>query len=231
MRIGYLKIPVPEIAGESVNNVKVAESLDLNLYNDVTSIEHWKLYGMLLSSDWLQVRKRVIEEVDVKGSWGALTSEEKDVCIELYARPSGVTTTQDSQNKVIYLMTVKGQTQAQAIDFLQQAYADFHAKEIEACKQRANSSKVFKVVSRYLNISDASDFIRTTESLFNLYTTQGIRGTQDGEAGEGLLDFIESTIGTNFEFFGLEQANYTLLQGTIDNFKSELVDILRNGNY
>ena len=230
MRLGIKKNLELIQLGEVDNNYLTSETLDSELYDDITSIENWSLLGLNVCTDHLQKRSRIIDELNSLGGWSYCSATEKLILIENYARGSGISISTDSSNKVGFLMS-QGYTLPNAINKFQESYANFHVKEIEACESRARSPKVYKVVAKYLNISGAADFIRTTESLFNLYVTQGIRGVNDGEAGEGLFDFIESTSGTSFEFLGLNEQGYTLLTGTIEGLIEELMDILRNGNY
>ena len=67
--------------------------------------------------------------------------------------------------------------------------------------------------------------------LFDLFKSQAIRGTDDGNAGEGLFNFLESTVGTSYENAGLEEQGYTLKTGTYSEFITELMDVLRHGIY
>lgn len=222
------KIEKDSIDLGSINtNIVLQETLQEG-YNDISSIEN-AFYNEHAFTDYLQLRSFINDIITTK-TWSGLTPAEKDITIETFARGNGVTLNTDNTNKVIYLMG-KGNTQTQAIGILNNAYSVFHIKEIEACVKRANSPKVFSVVNKYLSITNASDFIRTTQTLFGLFVTQGIRGVNDGEAGEGLFDFIESTVGTTYEFMGLAQSNYPLNTGTIQDFITELMDILRHGKY
>lgn len=203
--------------------------LDTNLYDDITSIENWFSYGDLLCTDILQIRDRVREILDVTG-WSGLTNAEKDIVITLFLKETNKADNVSDTEKVMYLMG-RGYSLAQAQSKLMQAYADYHIKEIIACTNRANSEKLYVVIAKYLSLADASDLIKITHKLFDLFKSQGIRGTLDGNVGEGLFNFLESTVGTSFETTGLTQQGYTLKTGTYSSFINELMDILRNGNY
>lgn len=187
--------------------------------------------------DYLAMRKAYCDEVLTnKTTWANFSNEEKQRFIDLFLNDPNLNADPllnqqaNDQNKVIFLMGL-GYSQAVAQQVLVDSYSEHHVFEIEACTARANASKSTAVVIKYLNISDARDFIETTKSLYDLYADQGIKGVNDGSVGEGLFDFIESTVGTSFEFLGLEQQGYTLKGGTWSTFKAELMDILRNGNY
>jgi hypothetical protein len=232
-KIGKLKTVQTNMieVGGSANPtfVSVNGALDVNLYDDITSIENWLLYGDLLCTDILQVRDRVKEILDVSG-WTGLTNTEKDVVITLFLKESNKADNVSDTEKVMYLMS-RGYSLAEAQSRLMQAYGDYHVKEIHACANRANSEKLYIAIAKYLSLTDASDLIKITHKLFDLYKSQAIRGTLDGNAGEGLFNFLESTVGTSFETTGLTQQGYILKTGTYASFITELMDILRHGNY
>lgn len=232
-KIGKLKIVENRVIelGESTNSMIISTNgvLDTNLYDDITSIENWCLYGDLLCSDVLQVRDRVKEILDVV-SWSGLNDAEKEIVIELFLKETNKPDSTSDTEKVMYLMG-KGYSLIQAQIRLMQAYGDYHIREIKACADRASSEKLYVVIAKYLSLADAADLIKITHKLFDLYKSQGIRGILDGNAGEGLFDFLESTVGTSFETTGLIQQGYSLKSGTYSSFIGELMDILRNGNY
>jgi hypothetical protein len=204
-------------------------TLDTSKYDDVTSIENWLVYGDVLCTDYLQIRERVRDELEATG-WSGLTSTEKRIIIDLYLKEGAKDDTTANTEKVVFLM---GQrlTQIQAQGILAQAYSIHHIKEIRSCTSRANSEMLYIVIAKYLSLADAGDLIKISHKLFDLYKTQGIRGINDGNAGEGLFDFLESTAGTTYETSGLTQQGYTLNAGDFTAFISELIDVLRNGNY
>jgi hypothetical protein len=209
--------------------ISTTQSLDLNIYNDITSIENWYDYGDVLCTDILQTRDRIKSMVD-NITWTNLTSSERDLVIDLYLKETNVNENTYNTYKVGHLMS-KGYTLDQSRYLLFQAYGDFHVREVKACEKRCRSEKLYKVIAKYLTLADAGDLIKVTHKLFDLYKSQAIRGTLDGNAGEGLFNFLESTPGSSYEFAGLAQQGYTLNTGSYDDFITELMDILRHGNY
>lgn len=230
--IGKLKENRTMVAlpGDQVNSPIIAttQSLDLNIYDDVTSIENWYKYDFLCT-DILQTRDRIKSMIN-NITWANLTNTERDIVIELYLKEDVVSENTYNGYKVAYFMG-KGYTLDQSRYLLFQAYGDFHVREIRACYKRANSEKLYKVIAKYLTLADAGDLIKVTHKLFDLYKTQAIRGTLDGNAGEGLFNFLESTPGSSYEYSGLAQQGYTLNTGSYSDFITELMDVLRNGNY
>jgi hypothetical protein len=177
----------------------------------------------------MQMRERVRDIVDTV-SWSGLTSTEKDIVIDLYLKETNKDENTSNNEKVAHLMG-KGYSLPQSQGALYKAYSKHHIKEIASCAKRGNSEQLYIVISKYLSLADAGDLIKITHKLFDLYKTQGIRGINDGNAGEGLFDFLESSVGTSYETSGLEQQGYTLNTGDYNSFITELMDVLRNGNY
>lgn len=200
--------------------------------DETSNLLKWRDHGLFACTDCLQFRAYVTEVMNTK-TWATLLDEEKDFIIESYIREDGVTSQDDATRKVTHLMTVHGMSLPEAKLKLQTVWANFHKKEIDACKKRAGSHTIFLVLAKYLSIVDAADFTNIIESPYYMYTTQGIRGVNDGEIGEGLFDFIESTPGTIYETAGLAEQGYVMANGDPDmtNFIADLMDVLRNGNY
>lgn len=217
--------------GEIVDSpiISVNGSLDLTKYDDITSMVSWDEYSDNLCTDRLQTRDRIKEILNSQG-WSGSTDNDKEIVIKYYLKETNKEDSVSNTEKVMFLMG-KGYTLEQAQGRLIQAYSTFHIIEINACHSRANSAKLFEVIAKYLDLSDASDLIKITHKLFDLYKTQAIRGVNDGNAGEGLFDFLESTIGTSYETTGLTQQGYTLNTGDNTTFINELMDVLRKGNY
>ena len=232
-KIGKIKVERTTLTkdGELTNPSIVAteSTLDTLIYDDITSIESWNRYGGVLCTDGYQVKTRISEVLDVSG-WSGITSDAKDIVISYYLKETNKDEATANTEKVVHLMG-KGYTLQQAQGALVKAYANYHLIEIGACYKRANSEQLFMVIAKYLTLTDAGDLIKITHKLFDLYKTQGIRGISDGSAGEGLFDFLESSIGTSYETTGLAQQGYVLNTGDNATFISELMDVLRNGNY
>lgn len=230
--IGKIKVERTTIlmSGEQSNApiISTTHSLDLSIYDDITSIDSWYQYTSLCT-DFLQTRARVKEILSVK-TWSNLTDSEKDIVIEFYLKEDLIDEDTYNTYKVGYLMG-KGYSLEQASYLLIQAYGNYHIKEVRSCTTRANSEKLYKVIAKYLSLADAGDLIKITHKLFDLYKSQAIRGSEDGNAGEGLFNFLESTVGSSYENAGLAQQGYILKTGTYSDFITELMDVLRHGNY
>lgn len=204
-----------------------------NGYTDFTfDLIKWRDFALQSCTDYLQYKNFVTEVMGTK-VWANLTDTEADFIINNYVREAGVTSQDDATRKVIHLMTVHGKSQSDSALYLQNAYAEFHLKEISSCFLRSQNKTLFQIIAKYLQNMDAADFTDVIEHPYYMFTTQGIRGVNDGETGEGLFDFIESTVGTSYETAGLAQQGYIMANGDPDmsNFILELMNVLRNGNY
>jgi hypothetical protein len=193
---------------------------------DITSIESWHKYGSFICTDYLQVRDRIIDIFD----WSTATDTEKDLIISYFGYDKSLNTLTNDTNKIGYLMG-KGMTQNDSEIFLIKSYSNFHTKEKESCFSRSNSEKISEVMLTFLSIPDSRDFIETTKGLLDMYSERGVFGVDHGSAGVGIIDYIDSTVGTVYENVGLDSKAYVLNYGTITDFKNSLSDVLLNGNY
>lgn len=198
-------------------------------YIDFNGIENWINYGKSICSDELQVRYRISQLVNTI-TWSGLSDGEKDIVISYNIREDAVDEDTYNTNKITYLIS-KGNSLEESKIILLKSYAEFHIKEVIACKKRSDSEKMYEVIAKYLKLIDAGDLIKITHKLFDLYKSQAIRGTEDGNAGEGLFNFLESTVGSSYENSGLEEQGYTLNSGTYTEFITELMSVLREGKY
>jgi len=153
--------------------------------------------------------------------WTGLTNEEKMVVIDWNAHPDVGNGAQDYE-KVIYLMTVKGMSQAEASEYLMDAWHKNWVKFLEDCPSRWNM--VVKSVATYLDLDDVSDLSDTVESLKGQYLIDGRLGLYYGDSQNGIMDYIMAT--NMYDNDGLEHNLYTLKKGTWDEFKNELEDRL-----
>ena len=199
-------------------------------YTNISSVQSWNDYGESLCTDYLQWRDRVRDELD-QTHWSGLTSSEKDIVINFYLKETDKDENTANTEKITHLMTSYGLDLVSSKGKLIAVYGKHHLEEIDACHKRANSELLYQVIAKYLTLVDAGDLIKITHKLFDLYKSQAIRGTEDGNAGEGLFNFLESTVGSSYETTGLEQQGYILNIGDYASFISELMDVLRNGNY
>lgn len=190
-----------------------------NNYVDISSIENWDSFGFSIVNDYSCI-KFAIKDIVIDNGWNTLTNNEKDLAIQYYSYP-------DPTTAVIYLMTTKGMSQQQAQAFLTKSWHKHHLKNIVAYTQRWNYAKY--TVLQYLNRADGEDLFNTVKPLIDLYIEIGIIGRDFGDNNDGIIDYIFSTNG--FTGQGLEENNYTLLQGTWDDFKSALYAVLVDGIY
>ena len=228
-----MKLCIENISGiKAVKILQDGEETPSGYLDKTNDLLAWKESGEQATSDFLQFQSYV-EEVADGLLWSSLTNEEKEFLIDYYLKANTTTREADNLQKITYLITTKGMTQAQAEDYLRQSWANYHIKEIESCKRRSESKEVYLVISTYLSFQEASDFVRTIETPLYMYATQGIRGIEEGNTIEGLFDFIQSTPGTIYETAGLNEQGYTMLTGDTDvtNFKADLLNVLRLGNY
>jgi hypothetical protein len=193
---------------------------------DITSVKNWHIYGNVVCTDYLQIRSNIITSFD----WNSADSEDKDIIIDYHGRDDSVDENTNDTNKVIHLMS-KGMSQQDASLYLLKIFSKHHIKEKESCYKRANSEKVTEIMVSFLSIHDSRDFIETTKTLLDLYVDRAVIGTNYGSAGLGIIDYIDSTSGTVYEFAGLSSKGYTLKNGTINDFINSLKDVLINGNY
>jgi hypothetical protein len=190
-----------------------------NGYIDISSIINWDMYGESVANDYMCVRFTIRSLCRTKG-WSNMTNTEKDIAIKHYI-------SDDPTNAVIYLMTTKGMTQEQAQGFVLMSWHKYHAKLIEAAKQRMYYLKF--VVPQYLSLADSEKLFDNAQSLIYEFTELGRFGIEMGDKKSGLLDYIMST--NDYVGAGMEESGLTLLQGTWDNFRSALYSILVDGIY
>lgn len=233
LKIGKLKYDITTMVGtdDDVMSpiVLIDGDLDLINYDDITSISSWVKYYDSLCTDRLQLRLRIIEILNTQ-TWSGISDEERDIVIKYYLKETSKSDSVANEEKVIFLMG-KGFSFGEVQGLLIKSYSIYHLMEIESCYSRANSAKLFEVIAKYLTLVDAADLINITHKLFDLYKTQGIRGVNDGSVGAGLFDFLESTVDTMYETSGLQQQGYVLNTGDYTTFISELMDVLKYGNY
>ncbi len=193
-------------------------------YTPLDSIEDVYNIGQKYYADYLQWRWAIRDKVYAE-DWADLTDAEKDIAIALDIG-------NNSSDKVAYLMS-KGDTLNEAKGKLIQAFSKTHTPTVQSCRERGEHENLYAIVPKYLSQGDSADFFRLIQELWSQYINQAIMGVNDGHAGEGLFDFIESTVGTSFENAGLEQQGFVMQNGDADasNFITELMDWFRLRKY
>ena len=188
-------------------------------YVEINTIENWNHLAYPIANDY-SVIKFAIKEIAEETGWSSLTNTEKDLAIKYYAYP-------DPTSAVVYLMTTKGWSQAQAQGFVLMQWHKHHLRNIVAYTQRWNYAKF--TVLQYLTREDGEDLFNTVKALIDLYIEVGILGYQYNDNQDGIVDYIYSQYG--FTGQGLEENGYTLLQGTWADFKQALDEVLVCGIY
>ena len=184
------------------------------------------------SNDYSQFREYQRGLLDAT-NWASLTNSERDFMIELNLKETVIDQATDDINKVTHLITTgQATTTEEARLIIVNKWAAHHILDISACRERAKALKLYVEIGSYLSIADATDFFITVENLYIAFRDQAIRGTNDGSE-VGLFDYIESTVGTVYEFAGLASKGYTMQNGDLDetNFINGIMDVLRHGKY
>lgn len=196
-------------------------------YIEQTSIIDVYKCLQIIKADNILMQDNILKSYTLQ-TWTNMTVEEKNIMIDLSIG------TNDSE-KIIHLISTGQATDTDsAIGVLKDSWVSNHPKNIIACQKRHSSKKLLKIISKYLNISDAEDLQHTLRNLALDYTQQGIRGVIHRGETYGLLDYFNSTVGTPYETAGLKESkNYTMQNGDLnmDNFIADLLDIFLYGNY
>ena len=188
-------------------------------YVDIDTIENWDKFGLQVANDY-SVVKFEIKDIVAASGWTGITNAEKDLAIKYYAYP-------DPTSAVIYLMTTKGMSQAQAQVFVLRSWHIHHLKNIISYRQRWNYAKL--TVLSFISRADGEDLFNTVKTLIDLYIEVGILGYEYADNQDGIIDYVYSTHG--FTGQGLEENGYPLLQGTWADFKDALNNVLVCGIY
>ena len=188
-------------------------------YVDISSIEYWDQFGFNVATDYAVV-KFSIKGIATRLGWTGITNVEKDLAIQYYSYP-------DETTAAIYLMSVKGMSQADALTYITLSCHKHHLKNIVAYRERWNYAKL--TVVRYLSRSNAEDLFNTVKPLIDLYIEVGVLGVEFSDYQNGIYDYIYSI--NDFINNGLEENDYPLLQGTWDSFITGLSDIFVCGDY
>lgn len=190
-----------------------------NNYTDISSIENWDKFGKLVCSDYFAY-KDAIKTIAIEKGWSELSIVERDLAIKYYSYP-------DTMSAIVHLMATKGMSQLQAQGYILIEWHKHHGNIISSCKQRWFYVKF--IVPQYLTFDDAEDLLNTVEPLVFAYHDMGRLGKNYEDKKDGLMDYIEST--NAFAGQGLKENNYTLLQGTWDDFIIAMKNVFVWGIY
>jgi len=204
-------------------------------YTDVTSIENVFKYGEKAKGDYIAIRKFCKELFyDVNKLWVNCNNIERDIVIDysFYMKDDNINATTE---KITHLMNVKGMSQLDAISYLQNAYSIDHINMSKSCNKRGSSQKIYSIIAKYLNNIDGLDFKNTIRTLFKDYKEDALLGTTHSSLGlVGIIDYLNSTVGTIYEGVGLMSKGYTMQNGDTDatNLITELNGIfIESFNY
>lgn len=188
-------------------------------YVDISSIVNWYRFGGNCVKDYLAIQ-REIRNISFASVWDELTTQEKDILIELYAF-------KDDVEAIIYLMFDKGMSETEARMFILKNWHIHHGNMTQSCRDRWFEVKF--TVGMFLPTSSAEHLFQIAQLLIFSFTDCAIFGKNYGDSSDGLMDFIESTNG--YVNNGLTEQGYTLNFGTYEIFISELKKVLVNGIY
>ena len=219
--------------GVEVDYVRL-ETLDPNIHEDITSIENIDKYGLLVCTDYLQVRSWIKELVLSSGGWINLNNAEKLITINYWVDDPTTDIATSDTNKAQWLIMngyCDPTPEAASAYIATIIYPEFAIKEREACTKRRYSKKIVQVITKYLTILDANDLLETIEPELKDYAEKGLMGTQYNRVGAtGIIDYFMSTGGYSGGL-GFEAKGYNLITGTIASLQNEVIDVFVNGNY
>lgn len=184
------------------------------------------------SNDYNQFRYYQNGILDSK-TWANLSDSERDLMIHINIKESSISKSTDEVNKVTHLMITGQAADVESARLLiVNRWAYHHILDIDSCSARAKALRLYVEVGTYLSKEDAQDFFVTVENLYMAFRDQAIKGINYGTE-IGIIDYIESTPGTIYEFAGLSSKGYDMQNGEEDmsEFKESLIDVLIHGKY
>lgn len=209
MKIGLIK---PEYKYQHTQLV-FTETIDSNLYDDVTTIGGWAIEGSR-HFDYYYIRERIRDIVKAT-TFNTLSDYDKKIVADYCAA--------DSSDLVPYYMAQDGLS-------LENATLKYKAKRAldinnaaSACNARAESGIVFYIMIKYLSEQDSLQFKNAIHSYLQDYKEAAHLGTQYGISADGIMDYVEAT-GSHI---GAGLSIYTFNTGyTYEQCKDELRNYL-----
>ena len=200
-----------------------------------------------------EIEKEIQNRIDGGDTdvWGNCTPEEKELLTilnitlddTLVDATTGVPTGDSTGikkslfDKVAYytvkFMTENGKNQATASAIAQlkvkQEIAKHNSRFAHDCEVAVEDVNeegyIYDLAGYYISKENASDMVRKIREHVLDFEKWGITGLADTDvSGAALYDFIESTAGTEYEFTGLAQQGYTILNGTVEEFITDLLN-------
>ena len=147
-KIGKLKIEPILLVNEGVEvspNYIITTNLDLGVYNDITSIENWDIYGMLYLGDLMVIRNELTTLINQIG-WGNLNGVEKLIGVKYFV------VTKEKRDEVLREIIQKAQFSRNGLQV---------ARKIKLPFNRLPSNDNYRVT----DYSDELKFVYNEESL------------------------------------------------------------------
>ncbi len=197
----------------------VEDSYDFsaNIATNVTDLSLFELFNQYNRLDYKHIRdysKIMVQETP----FSAMTLGEQTKMVK-YRSVDDAT--------LIGFYMAQGMTLLQAKERVLTEYMEHSFKFVKACDIRWNAAKY--VTIGYLSFSDAIHFVRATRDLVEDMLRYGILGTDDGDADDGIMNYIEST--GEWAGMGLAEQGYVTSVGTINDLVNDLVKTFRYGYY
>lgn len=194
----------------SDNEIPTQATLDAVDFSNINTIDLWHRYGLSVGKDYISTRINIYNLVVAAGGFANLTSAEQQLAAEYFV-----------VNRADRL-TVFGTQEA-----LEEAGLEYHAQAKDArCKRYQKSLiHVYNMVPQPDANAIASDFF--SYGISTLYTESGVKGTLWGDGDiEGMLDYVNATVGTAFEPNGLRVNDATPEASTMTQIADDVIAII-----
>lgn len=234
---------VPRNNSAYYNNIEPDQNYFLRT-TKIVSIDYALQTNEFFASDLNSIQKAKFLFPDFKSYWNA--------CAIFLGENGGFYYDEDIINDYLFIdaegkpnevmavgmLMANGMSQQEATLTVLDSWQRYHKKVSESYNDR--SFYIKKVVTLFLNISDAMHLLSVTKPLLKAFTEDGVIGHNYGvedsitklsynDIVDGLMNFIDSS--SVYTGNGLKEQGYTLLIGTYDDFISMLKDVIVYGNY
>lgn len=186
---------------------------DINATAQEIELKKVSLVFGFTSADYLDTKNQIKAEVDANG-FNSLSDDQK----VMY----GEYNIDDGTNIVPFYESYYSESNAAAQARMLTCVSKSIKNNAFACNQRAESAELTECILTYLSADDARTFIDSVNTFESLYRRRALFGTNYGDNIDGIMDYIEST--SSYVGAGLE--NYTIQNGTLQNFIDGLKAIL-----
>ncbi len=197
-------------------------------YVDISNIVNWSKFGINTGRDYKFVRNEIkILVIAIAGvdftNWNNLTENEKIIASEYFCAPYSCR---------ILMHTLQEQHVFAKIfnDSATQSRKDRFDHAISIIRTKLTWDDTQEVVDEMMEQYEKPTTRKFNRNLANNYIYYGREGTVEGDP-LGLFDYIEARVGTYYETLGLAAKGYIPETGTLAELVTEIMDILKNGNY